>query len=194
MRILRLILFVELVLLAVWVVWSVQNGWTRPDSDLLLSIQAYGSVGGPSVPNEEIEPYFDRARNRMVAANSVGNTWNTISLIASWLAFLLATVTTGVAAYYGRQEPPAGLNPVDSVQFLRGRAGRNAWLVGLLAAGIAVTTAVGNRAAADAAQRYKRADEILLSIRQTRVSLADEKLTRAQVFDLLEDMELRAQR
>src|SRR5947208_2175102 len=134
MRAIRVIFFFELGLLALWLWASASAGWTRPDSDLLVGIQAYGGAGGGSVPAEEVEPYFERARSRMTTANSAGNCWSTVSQVASWLGFVLATVTTGVAAYYGRPNPPAGLSPAGSVQYLRDRAGKNAWLVGLLAA------------------------------------------------------------
>lgn len=194
MKILSFISVAMIFFLSGWVWYTLSNNPIRTDDKLLLGIQAYyGSTQAFS--EEEIQPYFDRAKERAKDRNWWGNFWKILAHLVSWLAFLAATIMTGVAAYFGKADIPPGQQPADTVTFLRKQAGRNAWAVGLLSAIIAVCTAVASRAESEASQGYKRADEIAQLIRNTRNSIySDKPLKREEVQDLLDTMDRESQR
>lgn len=176
-----------------YLIWQGLNqGLTRSDEEVLAGVQSYG--GTIAVPDEEAKPYFERTTKHLSSYNWWGNSWKMIAKFFSWGAFLLATIVTGVAAYFGNQGSPQGMTPDQTVNILRERAGKNAWIIGSIAAGIAIFTAISDRAGAESVQSYKRADEIGESMRQTRKAIVDGKVTKEEAIAMLEDMETRAER
>jgi hypothetical protein len=160
---------------------------TRPAPKSLHS--GIGFEGSAKVAPEEVEADFKQATEAKDYANRSGNVWNAVANVLDWIAFGLSTVITVVAAFYG--EPTAGVGgPGIEAQLaqVRARARRNAWIVGIVAGGIAFSTAISTRAHSEAKARYKRADDLVAAMDQSRMALDNSGISQAEQRRTLQRM------
>ena len=152
--------------------------------------QPNGFQGSSAVPKEEVDELFARAKERIGSINRGGNAWRKAAFAFDWLAFLLATT---LAAYYGRL-PDEGTTQQEQLDFVRRRNRRQSNVVGVCAALMAVSTAVGNRWSMESSSSYHRADEIAATAQHTRSILDGNTLSPDQARATVDDLDKELQR
>jgi hypothetical protein len=177
--------------LIAWTAISWRGGWTRPEPKVLTGGQAWNSV--ELLPPEQLKVAFDGTKAQMEQRNHAGNRWLVVSKAAGWVAFLCATFITALAAWFGRDTVTAG-TPVDqALAQTRASLGRCSWIAGIIAALIAASTAISDRAQNEASICYKASDAIQTLIAQTKKQLR-EATTKEEAQEALDEMSQLASR
>jgi hypothetical protein len=145
---------------------------TRPAPKALHGGTAFESSA--KLPPDEIDAAFEQATDAKNGANRSGNHWNTAAYVLDWAAFLLSTAITAIAAFFGESAAGAeGASIETQLARLRAHARLKGWIIGLVAAAIAASTAISTRAHSEAKAAYKRADDLVAAMDQSRAVLAN---------------------
>jgi hypothetical protein len=150
--------------------------WTHPFWRPAPQILGVGSAfeGNAQLPQPEIDGALQAGRQAVATKNLAGNRFATVATVSGWIAFLLTSLITLAAGYHGIASA-GDTGGVDAATVMKGRSVRFARSVGLLAAGAAVCTALGGRAAGDAERYYKQADDLQRRVTVGRKSIIDAK-------------------
>jgi hypothetical protein len=157
------------------VVFLMLTKWTpltRPAPKVLHGGTAFESSA--KLPPDEVKSAFEQAADAKDTANQSGNRWNLAAYLLDWAAFLLSTAITAIAAFFGESAAGAeGATIETQLAQLRAHSRLKGWIIGLVAAAIAASTTISTRAHSEAKAAYKRADDLVAAMDQSRAVLAN---------------------
>ena len=187
---LKLLFFAALIAGAIWAVWTLGESDVRPMTGGVAPVGA--ARGNPILNDPEIaqrmDEVFDHVSAEKLGASANGKKFHTWSKWISIIGVFSSISITGIAAFFGVWKPE------EKDDSAKKSTRKSSIAIAIMALLTSACPPLSEAATKESTQQFEKTDTLQTAISETRSSIYAGDLQKVEVLDLLDKLELKADR